>query len=140
MSRFGICRLIGVPSVCPSKTPERILTVSVSLRWVTSALWPGARRSRSGWMSASESGRRGVRLLLFVEPDPCESRSAVTVGTPEREGARVAHVGLVVHEPAVVGHPHPEHLIELPVHDLLRDRALVGTIRSLSQLERQLVD
>ena len=59
MSRFDISRLIGVPSVWPSKTPDRILTVSVSFRWVTMALWPGTRRSRSGWMSASDSARRG---------------------------------------------------------------------------------
>ena len=59
MSALGISMLIGVPIVCPSKTPERIWTVSVSLRCVTSALWPGTRRSRSGWMSASDSGSRG---------------------------------------------------------------------------------
>src|SRR5262245_25951102 len=34
-------------------------TMSDSLRWVTRWLCPGARRSRSGWMSASDSGRRG---------------------------------------------------------------------------------
>jgi len=35
---LGISRLIGVPSVCPSKTPDRIFTMSVSFRWVTMAL------------------------------------------------------------------------------------------------------
>src|SRR5262249_3939857 len=34
-------------------------TVSDSRRWLTRALWPGRRRSRSGWMSASARGRRG---------------------------------------------------------------------------------
>src|SRR5262245_57541765 len=59
MSSFGIKRLIGVPSVWPSKTPDRICTVSDSLRCETSALCPGARRSRSGWMSAADRRSRG---------------------------------------------------------------------------------
>src|SRR6266511_2712302 len=61
MSSFGMRRLIGVPRVCPSKTPDRICTVSDSLRCDTRALCPGARRSRSGWMSASDRGSRGGR-------------------------------------------------------------------------------
>src|SRR5512145_387722 len=59
MSSFWIARLIGVPSVLPSKTPLRMRTVSDSLRCVTRWLCPGARRSRSGWMSASDIGRSG---------------------------------------------------------------------------------
>src|SRR5262245_28676440 len=79
MSSLGITRLIGVPSVCPSKTPDRILTVSVSLRWVTRALWPGLRRSRSGWMSASDKGSRGGQpsTTAPVAP-PCDSPHVVT--------------------------------------------------------------
>ena len=45
MSALGISMLIGVPSVRPSNTPERIWTVSVSLRCVTMALWPGTRQT-----------------------------------------------------------------------------------------------
>src|SRR5207249_3473880 len=79
MSSFGIRRLIGVPSVCPSKTPDRILTVSDSLRCVTIALCPGARRSRSGWMSASESESRGGHpsITAPIAP-PCDSPHVVT--------------------------------------------------------------
>src|SRR6266508_1876525 len=79
MSRLGIWRLIGVPSVWPSKTPDRIFTVSVSFRWVTRALWPGARRSRSGWMSASDSGRRGGQPSTTAPmAAPCDSPHVVT--------------------------------------------------------------
>src|SRR5262245_46536185 len=59
MSSFWISSAIGVPSVAPSKTPLRIRTVSDSFRWLVRRLWPGRRRSRSGWMSASDKGRRG---------------------------------------------------------------------------------
>src|SRR5262249_3872231 len=34
-------------------------TASDSLRWLVRRLWPGRRRSRSGWMSASDKGRSG---------------------------------------------------------------------------------
>src|SRR5215475_5470595 len=79
MSRFGISRLMGVPSVCPSNTPDRILTVSVSFRWLTSALCPGTRRSRSGWMSASDSGRRGGQPSTTAPmPAPWDSPHVVT--------------------------------------------------------------
>src|SRR5689334_1392319 len=79
MSALGISMLIGVPSVLPSNTPERIWTVSVSLRWVTMALWPGTRRSRSGWMSASESARRGGQPSTTAPmPVPCDSPQVVT--------------------------------------------------------------
>ena len=37
---------IGVPVVRPSKTPDRISTVSLSLRFVVRRLCPGLRRSR----------------------------------------------------------------------------------------------
>src|SRR5258705_10600080 len=79
MSRFDISRLIGVPSVCPSKTPDRILTVSVACRWVTIALLPGTRRSRSGWMSASDSASRGGQPSITAPtPAPCDSPQVVT--------------------------------------------------------------
>ena len=48
-----------MPSVTPSKTPERISTRSSSWRGVVSELWPGRRRSRSRWISAASSGSRG---------------------------------------------------------------------------------
>src|SRR5262245_38647310 len=79
MSSLGIDRLIGVPSVRPSNTPDRMRTLSDSLRWVTSVLWPGARRSRSGWMSASESGRRGGQPSTTAPTaPPCDSPHVVT--------------------------------------------------------------
>src|ERR1700678_1479159 len=40
-------------------TPERMRTWSGSLRWLTNFDWPGRRRSRSPWMSASVSGIPG---------------------------------------------------------------------------------
>ena len=52
-------REMGVPVVRPSKTPERISTVSASLRGVVMSLWPGRRRSSSAWISAAVIGRRG---------------------------------------------------------------------------------
>src|SRR5215470_690332 len=79
MSSLAITRLIGVPSVCPSYTPDRIFTVSDSLRWLTSALWPGARRSRSGWMSASDSGSRdGQPSTTAPTAPPWDSPHVVT--------------------------------------------------------------
>src|SRR5215831_18323484 len=79
MSRLGMDMLMGVPSVWPSKTPERICTTSVSFRWVTMALWPGTRRSRSGWMSASDRGRRaGQPSTTAPTPAPCDSPHVVT--------------------------------------------------------------
>src|SRR6185295_10899554 len=54
-----MCSAIGVPVVTPSNTPDRILTVSGSWRWVTKRDWPGRRLSSQTWMSASASGMRG---------------------------------------------------------------------------------
>jgi hypothetical protein len=56
---FITCIAIGVPSVSPPFTPERIFTVSASLRGVTISLWPGRRRSSSRCTSASQSGMPG---------------------------------------------------------------------------------
>src|SRR5947209_915654 len=79
MSSLGISRLIGVPSVRPSKTPLMMRTVSLSLRWVTSALWPGARRSSSGWISDSESASRGGQPSTTAPiAAPCDSPQVVT--------------------------------------------------------------
>ena len=55
----GSAGAIGVPVVLPSYTPDRISTWSASWRWVTWRLVPGRRRSRSGWMSASDSAMPG---------------------------------------------------------------------------------
>src|SRR5262245_35950979 len=79
MSSFGTVRPIGVPRVWPSKTPLTIRTVSVSRRWLVSRLWPGRRRSRSGWMSASESGsREGQPSTTAPTAAPCDSPQVVT--------------------------------------------------------------
>jgi len=50
---------IGVPSVCPSNSPETISAWSASWRDVVIRLCPGLRRSRSAWTSSSEIGSRG---------------------------------------------------------------------------------
>ena len=57
---FSIISAIGVPVVTCRRspcaiTPDRILTVSGSWRWVTKRDWPGRRLSRSSWMSSSVS-------------------------------------------------------------------------------------
>src|SRR5271169_221903 len=69
---------MGVPSVRPSNVPERIWHVSLSLRGVTILLWPGRRRSRSGWMSASVSGMRGGQPSTTTPtPPPWDSPQVV---------------------------------------------------------------
>src|SRR5687768_8953633 len=71
--------LMGVPSVFPSNVPERICTVSVSLRGETIFDWPGRRRSRSGWRSASVSARRGGQPSTTTPtPPPWLSPQVVT--------------------------------------------------------------
>ena len=57
--RCGSASAIGVPVVTPSYRPDRISTLSASLRCVTWRVVPGRRRSRSGWMSASVSAMPG---------------------------------------------------------------------------------
>src|SRR5688572_1318742 len=74
-----MCSEIGVPRVLPSYTPLRIRTVSDSLRCVTMWLWPGARRSSSGCMSASERLRRGGHPSTTAPiAAPCDSPQVVT--------------------------------------------------------------
>ena len=48
-------RLIGVPVVLPSNTPERMRTASASRRCVVNLDWPGRRASRKGWIEPSSS-------------------------------------------------------------------------------------
>src|SRR5262249_3675509 len=71
---------IGVPVVLPSYTPERISTRSSSRRCVTWRDVPGFLRSRSGWMSASESSIPGGQPST-TQPiaGPCDSPKVVTV-------------------------------------------------------------
>src|SRR5512141_1670531 len=71
---------IGVPVVLPSYTPERISTLSSSWRCVTWREVPGLRRSRSGWMSASESSIPGGQPSI-TQPiaGPWDSPKVVTV-------------------------------------------------------------
>src|SRR6476646_6520104 len=71
---------MGVPVVLPSWTPERISTRSSSRRWVTWRDVPGFRRSRSGWMSASESAIPGGQPST-TQPiaGPWDSPKLVTV-------------------------------------------------------------
>src|SRR4029453_11346464 len=72
-------RQIGVPVVWPSYTPDRISTVSGSLRCVTWRDVPGRRRSSSGWMSASDSVIPGGQPSI-TQPmaGPCDSPKLVT--------------------------------------------------------------
>ena len=69
---------MGVPRVLPPNVPERICTVSGSRRGDTMRDWPGRRRSRSGWMSASESLRRGGQpSTITPTPPPWDSPHVV---------------------------------------------------------------
>src|SRR5690349_3289055 len=70
---------MGVPVVLPSYTPERISTRSASCRCVTWRLVPGRRRSRSGWMSASDKAMPGGQPSI-TQPiaGPCDSPKFVT--------------------------------------------------------------
>src|SRR5258706_10752419 len=69
---------MGVPSVLPSKVPDKIWTVSLSLRGVTILDCPGRRRSRSGWMSASVKANRGGQPSTTTPtPPPCDSPQVV---------------------------------------------------------------
>src|SRR5688572_24037188 len=71
---------MGVPVVLPSYTPERISTRSSSRRWVTWREVPGFRRSRSGWMSASESSIPGGQpSITHPIAGPWDSPKVVTV-------------------------------------------------------------
>ena len=70
---------IGWPVVRPSRTPDSIATRSASARGVTRALWPGRRRSRSCWITASLSGRReGQPSTTTPIAGPCDSPQVVT--------------------------------------------------------------
>ena len=62
------------------------------------------------------------------------------IGTSHSPMLSTPHEARLEEEKAVVvGHPHSRHLLELPVHDLLGDHALLGAIGSLPQLGGQLV-
>ena len=52
-------RPIGVPVVLPSKTPDRMRTVSGSRRWLVNCEVPGRRRSTSACRSACASAKPG---------------------------------------------------------------------------------
>src|SRR6188768_2181155 len=71
--------MIGVPVVSPWYTPDRICTVSDSWRCVTWREVPGLRRSRSGWMSASDKAMPGGQPSI-TQPmaGPCDSPKLVT--------------------------------------------------------------
>src|SRR2546422_10989465 len=75
--------------------------------------------------------RRPPRSTLFPYTTLFRSRDGrapVTVGPTEGAGGHVAHVRLEDQEAVVVRHPHAQHLVVLPVHDLLGDRALLGAV------------
>jgi hypothetical protein len=80
--RWSVLRIrsaMGVPVVWPSNTPDRISTWSASWRWVTWRLVPGRRRSRSGWMSLTDSAMPGGQPSI-TQPmaGPCDSPKLVT--------------------------------------------------------------
>src|SRR5262249_34906603 len=80
------------------------------------------------------------RPRLLVQPEACERRRPVTVVAPHGERADVAEVRLPDEEAIVVGHPHPQDLIELALRHLLGDRALLGAVWRLPELGDELVD
>ncbi len=72
-------RLMGVPRVRPSNTPERICTLSCSWRGEVSSLCPGLRRSSSRWISAASSGSPGGQPSITAPmAGPCDSPQVVT--------------------------------------------------------------
>src|SRR3954465_6984581 len=69
---------MGVPVVCPSNRPDMIWIVSDSLRGVVIFDWPGRRRSKSGWISDSDSlSRGGQPSTTTPTPPPCDSPHVV---------------------------------------------------------------
>src|SRR5262245_62076577 len=82
----------------------------------------------------------GPRGRLLVDPEPRERGRAVPVVPSHGEGADVAQRRLPDQEPVVIGHPHPQHLVELALEDLLGDRALLGAVGRLAQPGDQIVD
>src|SRR5438093_13471850 len=84
--------------------------------------------------------RRSPRRRLLIQPRARQRGRAVAVRAPQRRRRRVAHVRLEDHEAVVVGHPQPQGLVELAIHDLLGERPLLGDVGRLPQLERELVE
>src|SRR5712692_3749201 len=74
-----------------------------------------------------------ARVPLLVAPEAGERRRAIAVGPAHGESAHVAEVRLPDQEPAIVRHPHPEHLVELAVEDLLGEHLLLGAIGRLAE-------
>ena len=65
---------IGVPSATPSTTPDKISTISSSLRGVVRRLCPGRRRRSSSWISSVVMGSRGGQpSRVTPTPPPCDS-------------------------------------------------------------------
>src|SRR5918999_1790948 len=96
---------MGVPRVRPSKTPLRIFTASASRRWVVMRLWPGARRSSSGWMSSSERGRRGGQPSTTAPmAGPWDSPQVVTLKICPKVLPMRLHAG--THRQRVAGGVH----------------------------------
>src|SRR6185369_405970 len=71
--------------------------------------------------------------LLFA-PDARDRRGAVAVGAAHGKGADIPQVRLEDEEPGIVGHPHPQDLVVLPIEDLLGDHALLRLVRRLAKL------
>ncbi len=70
---------MGVPRVRPRSTPDKMVTVSDSLRGVVRCDAPGRRRSNCGWMSATLSGMRaGQPSTTQPIALPCDSPNVVT--------------------------------------------------------------
>src|SRR4051794_2281158 len=106
---------------------------------------PNTISDDSSKTGTASSSRRSTYLYivtrrLLVEPGARERRRAVAVRAPQGGGRRIAHVRLEDHEPVVVRHPHPRHLVELPLHDLPGECALLRDVGRLAQLGREVVD
>src|SRR5215831_16231077 len=99
-----------------------------------------SRRITYLYMDPVPSSSRGRSAPLLVQPETGERRRAVAVVPAHGQGPDVAQVRLPDQDAVVVRHPHPEHLIEFAIDDLLRDHSLLGLVRRLTQLRGQLVD
>ena len=79
---MSITKPIGVPVVRPSKTPDRMRTWSGSLRWLVWREVPVRRRSRSGWISCSDSSNPGGQpSTMQPSAGPWLSTNVVTVNS-----------------------------------------------------------
>src|SRR5262245_27018699 len=133
---------------CRSTTAATTCTRAIwaTARWETRSISPCSTGSAGGqtrWAlqrsgAAASRGRRRGRLL--VDPEAREGRRPVAVVPADRERSDVAQMRLEREEAAVVRHPHPGHLVELAVDDLLGEGPLLSLVRRSAQLGDELIN